>query len=158
MKLIQIWPAIFLAGLLISSCSKEDTDLTKPVIERDYPEAYPRNCDTLFRGRSNTIRAAFSDNVELGSFSLNIHHNFDHHTHSTEMNDVCSLDPVKEAISPFLYIREYNIPEGLLYYEGQTELIIPDTIDTGDYHLMIQLTDKSGWQTMMGLSIKIFDP
>lgn len=28
-------------------------------------------------------------------------------------------------------------------------------IDAGDYHFMIRVTDKEGWQTMKGLSLKI---
>nr|WP_244939634.1 DUF4625 domain-containing protein [Arcticibacter tournemirensis] len=32
---------------------------------------------------------------------------------------------------------------------------MPADADPGDYHFMIKLTDKEGWQTIKGLSIKL---
>jgi hypothetical protein len=40
-------------------------------------------------------------------------------------------------------------------YEATTQITIPADVDPGDYHFMIRLTDKEGWQTLKGLSIKI---
>nr|WP_229206214.1 DUF4625 domain-containing protein [Dyadobacter fermentans] len=35
------------------------------------------------------------------------------------------------------------------------QIDVPADIDPGDYHFMIRLTDKEGWQTIRGISIKI---
>ncbi|MBN7811830.1 DUF4625 domain-containing protein [Algoriphagus sp. H41] len=144
-----------LAALLFSSCGKDE----KP-IDMEYPEivvtadSFPLQCSVLQRGTTLQFKALFRDNAELGGFSLDIHHNFDHHTHSTEVNS-CVEDPVKSPVKPMLLIQTFPIPDGLTEYEGTAEIEIPADIDPGDYHFMIRLTDDEGWQTLQGLSIKI---
>jgi hypothetical protein len=36
-----------------------------------------------------------------------------------------------------------------------TLIAIPADIDEGDYHFMVRLTDKSGWQQIAAKSVKI---
>lgn len=141
---------------LLFACGEDE----KPLIDTEYPEivvtedSFPLQCSVLERGSTVEFKALFTDNKELGGFSLDIHHNFDHHTHSTEVND-CDSDPIKAAVNPMLFINTYAIPAGLTEYEGTAELEIPEDIDPGDYHFLIRLTDQEGWQTLQGLSIKI---
>lgn len=143
-------------GLFLASCS----EIEQPDIDLEYPEiivsqnSFPRQCSVLERGETYEFRALFRDNQELGGYSLDIHHNFDHHTHSTEVNS-CQEDPVKSAENPFLYIQTFTIPQGLLDYQASATLEIPEDVEPGDYHFMIRLTDQEGWQTLQGLSIKI---
>lgn len=99
------------------------------------------------------VRARFTDNAEHGSFSIDKHHNYDHHTHSTEVND-CEMEVIKTAENLFLYIQSFAIPNGLREYEAAFDIEISEDIDSGDYHFMI-LTDSEGWQTIRGISIKI---
>ena len=143
---------------LLSACKK---DSNKEAIDTEYPEinvtsanAFPKQCSTVKRGEKFMFRAQLSDNAQLGSVSVDIHHNFDHHTHSTEVES-CGLDPVKTPVKPFLLIQAYPISAGLKTYEVQQEITVPADVDLGDYHFMIRLTDKEGWQTIKGLSIKI---
>ena len=143
-------------GFLAAGC-KDD----KEVIDTEYPEiiltaadAFPVQCSTIERGQSFTFRAMFSDNIQLGSYSLDIHHNFDHHTHSTELEE-CDMEPRQTPVKPFLMIRNYPIPDGLRVYQAETQIEVPADVDPGDYHLMIRVTDKEGWQKLKGLSIKI---
>ncbi|KEO75474.1 DUF4625 domain-containing protein [Anditalea andensis] len=151
----QIFYYLFPMFLLWAGCSDHHE-----MIDTEYPEillhqdAFPIQCSTINKGETFTFRAFFHDNVQLGSYSLDIHHNFDHHTHSTEVEE-CDLDRIKVPEKPFLFIRNYPIPEGLREYPASTEIEVPEDIDSGDYHLMIRVTDKEGWQTMIGLSIKI---
>lgn len=140
--------------LVAGSCNKEERDDEKPVI--DMTQGFPQNCDTVYRGETFMFRAVFTDNVELGAYSLDIHHNFDHHSHSTELVE-CPLDPVKQPENPMLFIRQFEIPAGLKFYEAEAEIAIPEDVDTGDYHFMVRLTDKTGWQTIRGISIKIWE-
>jgi hypothetical protein len=141
-----------------SACKKEGS---KEAIDTEYPQinvtaanAFPKQCSTVKRGEKFVFRAQVSDNAELGSISVDIHHNFDHHTHSTEVES-CGVDPIKAPVNPFLLIQNYTIPGGIKSYEVQQEIAVPANIDPGDYHFMIRLTDKEGWQTIKGLSIKI---
>jgi hypothetical protein len=101
----------------------------------------------------------FTDNAELGSYSIDIHNNFDHHSHSTEVTE-CSLDPIKDPVNPFLFIEDYNIPAGQSDYQTNMSISIPSSngngvYDEGDYHFFISLTDKEGWSAQKGLSIKM---
>lgn len=120
-------------------------------------DAFPKNCDTIYRGETFVFRAAFSDNQELGAFSIDIHHNFDNHIHTTELEQ-CEFDPPKTPTdSVFVFIETYEIPSGLKNYRPEIPITVPAHVDKGDYHFFIRLTDKEGWQTVMGLGIKILD-
>ncbi|MFC3196643.1 DUF4625 domain-containing protein [Parapedobacter deserti] len=139
----------------VLSCSKDTaTDTEYPEIDAAFADAFPVQCSTLQRGETFVFKARFSDNVALGSFSLDVHQNFDHHSHSTEVEE-CDMDPVKAPKDPFVYIQSFDIPDGLTSYEATVEIPVPEGVDSGDYHFMIRVTDRAGWQTMKGLSIKI---
>jgi hypothetical protein len=156
MKKVKIIAALFLSSLAFTACSSDDNEVDKeyPVIDISASNAFPVQCSQMTRGQKITFRAQFNDNAALGSYSLDIHHNFDHHTHSTEVSD-CETAPIKKPVNPFLYINSVTIPSGLKTYEAVQEITIPQDIDPGDYHFMIRLTDKEGWQSIKGLSIKI---
>jgi hypothetical protein len=144
-----------LSILLVTACGYE-TDDEKPTIDMSAFDAFPVNCDTLFRNESFIFKAIFTDNVELGSFSIDIHHNFDHHSHSTSISN-CILSPVKTPVNPFLFIKEYSIPPGSKSYEASIEIMVPEDADTGDYHFFLSLTDHTGWRAEQGISVKITD-
>ena len=141
------------------SCEEDSKDDVKPTIDLSVSGAFPVNCDTIYFGETFTLKVLFTDNVELGSFSIDIHHNFDHHSHSTEVTE-CNSDPDKEPVNPYVFIQDYDIPQGLIEYETNLEINIPSTensvlLDEGDYHFYISLTDKQGWSEQKGLSIKM---
>jgi hypothetical protein len=159
----QYHPSLTLALLIIihllSACSREKVDMIKPEIDFQFDGAGPLQCDTLYFGESFRFRMNFSDNLELGSYTLDIHQNFDHHSHSTEIG-TCPFDPVKQPVNPWVYIQDYPIAAGLQLYQTNLEIPIPAgdgevPYDEGDYHLVIRVTDKSGWSAFKGLSIKI---
>lgn len=142
--------------MLLNSCKKDDQeiDTVYPEIDITAQDAFPKQCSIIKRGEKFIFTMTLSDNHELGSVSVDIHHNFDHHTHSTEVNN-CNADPVKIPITPFLLIKDFNLPAGQTTYRIAQEIIVPSDVDAGDYHFLIRLTDKEGWQTIKGLSIKI---
>jgi hypothetical protein len=152
----RIFAFFCLSILLFTSCEsdKNEIDTEYPVIDVSAVNAFPIQCSAVTRGQKITFRAKFTDNTQLGSYSLDIHHNFDHHTHSTEVNN-CDTEPVKKPVNPMLYINSVTIPSGQKSYEATQEITIPNEVDPGDYHFMIRLTDKEGWQTIKGLSIKV---
>ncbi|MNJ87535.1 hypothetical protein D3C87_50560 [compost metagenome] len=157
MKKLSLLSICLVLMAVLSNCSKDNTgpiDTIYPEINTATNDAFPKQCSIVKRGEKFTFKALLSDNVQLGSLNLDIHHNFDHHTHSTELEE-CSLAPVKQPAKPFLLIKNIPIPTGLKSYQVSTEIEVPANIDPGDYHFMIRLTDKEGWQTIKGLSIKI---
>lgn len=161
MKIFQTIIAISVLITLISSCKKEqnEVDKEKPRISMSFQDAFPINCDTLYFGEPFYFKAQLSDNVELGSFSIDIHHNFDHHSHSTDVS-ACDLDPIKTPINPFVFIQDFSISENIKFYLTNTSITIPEgnsngIFDEGDYHFFISLTDKEGWSAQRGMSIKL---
>ncbi|MDR2475145.1 MAG: DUF4625 domain-containing protein [Bacteroidales bacterium] len=133
------------------SCGKEDNnDMQKPEIQITFPQ----NCQTLQRGESFTFSAQFSDNVELGSYNIEIHNNFDHHSHSTD-NVECEMENKKTPVKAWVFNQDYAIPAGRKAFEANNEIAVPADIDAGDYHFMVRLTDKSGWQQLAAVSVKI---
>jgi len=157
--MIKTIPAIFILLTILGGCSPAEIDDQKPVIDLTMEGAFPVSCDTLYLGESFTWKVRFEDNVALGSYSLEIHHNFDHHAHSTELAS-CDLDSVKEPVNPFHTIMDFEIPAGSTEYTVNESIQIPlsdanGELDPGDYHFFISLTDREGWSTQKGLSIKI---
>jgi len=144
----------FLSSIFFSCDNDKDEEL--PVINMTASAAFPQNCVSVYRGESFTFNALFTDNVELGSFSIEMHNNFDHHAHSTSATE-CELGAVKTPVKPLLFINEYSIPAGTTSYEATIQINIPADVDTGDYHFMVRLTDASGWQTFKGISVKVAD-
>ncbi|MGQ1891376.1 DUF4625 domain-containing protein [Thermophagus sp. OGC60D27] len=147
--------------LTVVACGDdEDPDKEKPVIDISIENAFPTNCDTIYFGETFELKLLFTDNEELGSFSIDIHNNFDHHSHSTEVTE-CNPGANKEPINPFALIESFSIPDGLTIYETNQLITIPagnneGLYDEGDYHFFIRVTDKAGWSTYKGLSIKMF--
>ncbi len=146
--------------IILSGCSKDD-DIDKDEVDKEHPAIdisganhFPKQCSSVKRGETFMFRATFTDNKELGTYALDIHHNFDHHNHSTEI-EPCNLEPVKKPVKPFLFIAPYDIPAGLKTYHVEQPIAIPADIDPGDYHFMMRVSDKEGWSTTIGLSIKI---
>lgn len=160
MKKIGIFAVIISFLFALNSCEKAvDIDNKKPEIDLSIQDAFPVSCDTLYFGETFILKIKFTDNVQLGSYSIDIHNNFDHHSHSTEITE-CSVAPVKTAVNPFTFIEDYDIDKGLKAYETNISITIPTgnttgLFDDGDYHFFISLTDKEGWSTQKGLSIKI---
>ena len=158
MKSIKIWAALLAVSLLfLVSCSDdEQTDTIKPEINMDVAGAFPQPCDTLYRGESFTFKAEFTDNVELGAYNLELHHNFDHHTHGSHV-ETCPVHPDKDPVNPFYLNQNYDIPAGSSTYTAEVEIDIPADVDTGDYHFMVKVTDREGWQGWQSVSVKIED-
>ncbi|MCC8409810.1 DUF4625 domain-containing protein [Mucilaginibacter sp. UR6-1] len=153
----KISTCIFALALFAAGCSKKNDDRVDteyPVIDLSASNAFPQQCSVINRGESFTFRAKLSDNVQLGSVSVDVHNNFDHHSHSTEVND-CQMEAVKTPVNPYLLIRSFQIAEGLKETEISQTIAVPADVDPGDYHFLIRLTDKEGWQTIKGISIKI---
>lgn len=146
-----------LIGLLLPGCDDRDDDskdMEKPDIDMSGSDASPQNCVVLYRGEHFSFRATFTDNQELGNYNIEIHNNFDHHSHSTDHVE-CDQEPKKSPVNAFVYNRDFSIPSGKTRFEADNEIAIPADVDTGDYHFMVRVTDKAGWQQLRAVSLKI---
>ncbi|MXN93241.1 DUF4625 domain-containing protein [Flavobacterium sp. Sd200] len=160
MKNIKFAAFIMATAFALNSCSSDDSsssiDDVKPAIDTSISGAFPTSCATVRRGSVIPFKALFSDNVALGAYSINIHNNFDHHSHDTEV-DSCPFDAIKTPVNPWTQTLTFTIPVNSKEFTAQQEITVPADIDTGDYHFMIQLTDAQGWATMRGISFKIIE-
>lgn len=148
--------AFMLTSAIACKKDKENIDTEKPTIDLSAETAFPKQCSQIKRGSSITFRAKLSDNVALGSYSIDVHHNFDHHSHSTEVEE-CTLEPVKKPVNPFVLVKSVNIPGQPQQYDAQLQIDVPADIDPGNYHFMIQVTDQSGWSIQRGISVRIVE-
>ena len=155
-KSFIILVTIFMFGACTSD-DDVDKDLEKPTISVNYTGGFPQGCAELQRGNTYVFRAQVTDNTALAAYSLNLHHNFDHHTHD-DQGAVCDLEPIKTAVNPLLYLENFQIDEDdVKVYEIQIQVTIPDDIDTGDYHCAYSVTDQTGWQSRTSIDIKIVE-
>lgn len=147
---------LFFVAISCSSNSSADVDEEKPTITVNYDGGFPQPCVELVRGETYEFKAKVTDNVALASYSLDIHHNFDHHTHD-DQGAQCEFDPVKEAVAPLTYMENFTIEGGPTSYEIIIPVIIPEDIDTGNYHTLLSVTDQTGWQSRTAVDIKIVE-
>ena len=158
MKSYNQWSR-FLLGLFafaLVSCTETEIDEEKPTITVNYAGGFPQTCENLSRGQSYTIKAKVTDNLELASYSIEMHHNFDHHTHD-DQEDPCELEPITTAVNPFNFFTNKSVPEGLTNFEIEAVVTLPAAIDTGDYHLALSVTDVTGWQARTAVDVKIVE-
>lgn len=157
MKALRILSYLLLVTLIVS-CSN-DIDDEKPTLDLSGPNAFPVNCDTIYFDEVFHFSALLSDNVELGSYSISVHNNFDHHSHTTEISE-CEMDSIKVPVNPFSYIQDFSIPAGSDSYQTNDAITFASANDAGayeagDYHFWISVTDAQGWSAQKGLSVKI---
>ncbi|WP_064967044.1 DUF4625 domain-containing protein [Tenacibaculum ovolyticum] len=143
-------------SLLLINCSSdsENIDQEKPTITINYDNGFPKSCTVLKKGKQYTIKVKVSDNIALAKYAIDIHHNFDHHTHD-DQGSLCELNPIKTPISPLIFMENYNIDNERKEYEISQSITIPTNIDSGDYHCQISVIDITGWQSRTSVDIKI---
>ena len=127
-----------------------------PEIAADGEQTCPVDCQQFKRGSVIPFHYLLSDNVELGSYNIEVHNNFDHHTHSTSAAE-CEIDAEKAPVNPWVYNSDFDIPQGQQSYTATINIDIPADIDPGDYHFMVRLTDQAGWQQLRSMAIKIVE-
>lgn len=145
---------------VIWSCDESlHKDETKPEIDLSIPNAFPTNCSTLNSGEDFNLVIGLKDDVELGSYSIQIHNDFDGHSHTTEREE-CEDEKDHdndslEIINPFTFVQNYPLEDGLKNFTTNTTITIPSDVDKGPYHFTITVIDKNGWQTLKILSVHI---
>ncbi|SHI94598.1 protein of unknown function [Mesonia phycicola] len=159
MKLKIKYFVLLLCAISILSCSSDDgieKDEEKPTITINYEDGFPQACTELVKGETYTFKALVTDNQALASYSLDVHHNFDHHTHD-DQGEECELEEKKEAVNPLIYMENVSLEEAYTTYEITFTVEIPTDIDAGDYHCSYSVTDETGWQARTSIDIKIIE-
>lgn len=125
-------------SFIFSSCDDDKGDNVKPTINL----IEPAEGDTLRIGAENGVHfeVEFVDDVMLGSYSVNIHPNFDGHTHSSATLKSTS----DEGTVDFNFNKSWSL-SGLKNSEvHHHEIIIPANATPGKYHLMVYCVDAAG--------------
>lgn len=139
---------LFAAALI--SCD-ESGDNTKPVINLISPtdgEAVAAD------GEGIHFEMELSDDKGLASYKVEIHSNFDGHSHSVAAR---SEDDSEETVD-FYYNNTWDDIAGQLNATiHHHEIIIPTDATHGDYHFMVYCTDEAGNESYVVSSIEIGD-
>lgn len=141
-----------------SSSDDDDKDMTYPEISSQGITANPIDCQQYQRGSVIPFSYRFTDNRELGSYNIEIHTNADHHSHSTSATECEEEEHEHEHATTgtsWVFNQDYTIPAGQQSYTARFDIAIPADIAPGDYHFMIRLTDKAGWQQLKAIAIEI---
>lgn len=138
----------FTAILVISvltffSCNKDDSDTTKPVIDLHEPA----EGQALLIGSEKGVHFEMdlSDDVMLKSYKIDIHNNFDHHSHGVTRAEGDKI--------PFTFNRSYDVSGKKNIHIHHHDIVIPANAKPGDYHLMVYCTDAAGNETYIARNI-----
>ena len=134
----------------------EEKDMQQPAISDKGIVANPIDCQQYKRGEVIPFHYLMTDDEELGAYNIEIHNNFDHHTHSTTATE-CTMEAQKSPVNPWVYNQDFTIPAGQREYDARHDIKIPTDIDPGDYHFMVRLTDRAGWQQLHAVAVKIVE-
>jgi hypothetical protein len=120
--------ALILVAISLLACRK--SDLVKPTVTNITVNNLSQDVVLdVNPGDTIIVRALLQDDTELGQFKIDIHHDFDGHSH-------------KSTMTKYAEIRIKNI-SGMSYNMEET-FIIPDTTASGIYHGTIQALDVEG--------------
>ena len=152
-KPTYLQPLIFLCLVAILSvkCKKDNkTAANFPHITINLPS----NCDTISTGDFLNFDVTFSGSTSLSAYAIDIHNDFDKHIHQgSDLN--CKQSAKKDPYNPFIYLQLFDIPPYTLDYQTSILINIPESIDTGDYHVYVRLANLEGYQTNSNVFIKI---
>lgn len=119
---------LLFAGILaIASCKKKENDDEVPVIAINLPI----DGSSVNTGSSLQFDAVFTDNEDLGQYKIEIHSDFDGHTHEKTNEAI----PWETVIIEDITGTSQNVSKSIS---------VPDTAAAGAYHLVVSCIDKSG--------------
>lgn len=125
---------------------KEAPDTTKPVIELLEPEDH----DKLLIGDEMGVHfeMKLSDNDLVKSYKIDIHNNFDGHSH-THARELRHGDG---GTKPFAFTKEYEVNQRNASIHHH-DIKIPADATPGEYHLLVYCVDRSGNESMVARTV-----
>jgi hypothetical protein len=133
--------AIF--ALLAAACG-DDSDNTKPVIDL----VEPADGDVLQIGDSVHFEMNLSDNEMLHSYKVDIHDNFDSHSHALSRAD-------DGETTPFSFNRTWDVSGKKNAHVHHHQIFIPENATPGAYHLVVYCTDEAGNESRVARDIEL---
>jgi len=130
------------------SCEKNKVDTQNPVISIISPEEE----EVVYIGSEIHFEVDFADDVELKSYKVDIHSNFDGHNHKSALKG--------ESVA-WSFQKSWNFEEGKkTAHIHHHEIVIPiqierNEITEGEYHLMVYCTDASGNESWTAVPIDL---
>ncbi|MDZ7608214.1 MAG: DUF4625 domain-containing protein [Cyclobacteriaceae bacterium] len=124
-----------IAGL--SGCGDEEVDVSGPQIEM----AEPAMNEFVDAGSAVHFMAEFKDNIELKTYNIEIHDDFDRHSHGRIA--AVQADP---SLLKWYFEESFDIPEGSREYSVhlESEIVVAENALAGPYHFIVQAIDASG--------------
>jgi len=148
-RYIFIFPMMLALVLSIAGCNDEDAivDTTDPVVSNVLlNDTSPDEDIEVNPGTTMHFDAVFSDDVRLGELKIDIHNNFDGHSHG-RINE--EAEPFSDERIIELIGREQTVHE---------DFVVPDNAATGPYHFNIQFFDNLGNEgDLMTIEFEIVD-
>ena len=122
----MIFSLLVMVMSLFTACSDSDNPLSSPT-----------EGQVLAIGSEHGVHfeMELSDDVMLKSYKIEIHNNFDHHSHDTRVTGT-TVD--------FTFNRAYDVSEQRTAHIHHHDIVIPANATPGDYHLMVYCTDAAG--------------
>lgn len=164
MNKIKYISALSVIGLFsLGACSSDSSvDTEKPVIVLNAPVEGAN----LAVGVDIHLDMIVSDNDALGSYNIDIHGDFDGHSHGDQAASLVKFvvtqndsSTENEGRTPFAFNKTWNDIFGKRNDNvHHHEIVIPADAKRGEYHFVVKVLDQSGNQTMEVRSINIVDP
>lgn len=119
---------LLLAGTaLLAACKK--TDKEKP----SFTISTPADSSVFVAGQTIPFVAAFADNEALSQYKIDIHDNFDGHSHEKYIANIWTQ----------IFIENIN---GTAFNENKS-ILVPDSTAAGWYHFLVTVVDEAGNQS-----------
>jgi hypothetical protein len=131
---------VVLLGVVSCDNSSDPVDTTAPTIEMGDPVSG----ESFEAGKSVHFEAKFSDDIELGAYKIDIHNNFDGHSHGRVASSNEDPGLLKWSLS-----ESFDFERGLKNSDVHLhdELEIPQNTMAGPYHFIVSAVDRSGNST-----------
>lgn len=137
------------AMFLGAQVSCESGDTTKPVINL----VEPAEGDVLEIGKDVHFEMEVSDNDLLREYKVEIHNNFDGHSH--EATRAGDDDEELVQLVPFYFEQTWDISGKKNATVHHHDIVIPANAQPGDYHLEVFCTDASGNEAYIVRNIEL---
>ncbi|MCD7971938.1 MAG: DUF4625 domain-containing protein [Candidatus Azobacteroides sp.] len=139
-------------SLFLLSCDSDDmsdpinNDTTKPTISLISPEegAYIPIGDE----EGMHLEMELSDDVMLGSYKIDIHSNFDGHTHRSE---------TITTTTDFSFQRVWELSGQKNAHIHHHDIVTPADVTAGNYHMVIYCVDAAGNESHLARNIILYN-
>ncbi len=159
MKIKSLFTLCVLCGLLVlSMTSCEEADTRPPYIT----VVSPQEDATIETGKELCIQVTFLDNMALRSYKINIHPNFNGHTHAPAREEAYerTMNQSQQTVDFEITLTSESQNDPLSGQEcfRDIDIDIPADATPGNYHLLIYCTDAAGNETYYARDLTLVNP